>query len=655
MCFLKSHLKHLQYISARLRVFFCVVTLSLPLTVFSQVTTDSLLQQLATARPDSNKVMLLNALSVSYLYMRPQQSLDYAFEADSLSLALGFERGNALSLNSMGAAYWSLGKLELGLQHFILSKELAHRLQDDYLEAKNLGNIGIIYASADNHASAIAHYRKALRLFKDLQHEERIAVTYNNLARSYIEIEQFDSAEWYLELALPIAEANTAALLPILYFKKADLYFRQKKYDEALLYLEKCKSVALQYDEQRSLIRSKQMLAEIRLKEGKVEEAAELAGEAARQAEIASMKELEYQTLATLSKTYAARASFDSAYYYLKLSIAHKDSLQKKEDQQKLNFMNYERQRREIDILTQENKMEQMLGQRARTQVYLLTGLLVLLVMLIVVLYRSRHMKNKANQLLQERNHDVKRQKEDYARQASQLQELNQMKDKLLSIISHDLKSPLNSISGSLDLVKEGLIDQQEFKMFLPELIKNVSYTNNLLDNLLHWARNQLEGSSINQEKINLKYLAYNKTELLRSQAELKNIRLQSEISQPIFVMADDIMIQIVLQNLISNAIKFCKSGDSITISAFQREEEGVLCVADTGMGISKEQQSLLFGRQSFTTRGTANEKGTGLGLILCKEFIDKNMGRIWVDSEPGKGSRFCFALPIFKTDTISA
>ncbi|MBC7400332.1 MAG: PAS domain-containing protein [Mucilaginibacter sp.] len=232
----------------------------------------------------------------------------------------------------------------------------------------------------------------------------------------------------------------------------------------------------------------------------------------------------------------------------------------------------------------------------------------------------------------------------------NKLQELNQLKDRLFSIISHDLRTPLLSLMDILSMTNDGMVTDEEFKSFLPTLSKNIGYTSGLVENLLQWSKSQLEGTAINAIHFDVKD---NITYILSSFGQLatdKGVALQNNIQLATIVYADMDMIQAVLRNLVSNAIKFCREGDKISINAEIRRGIATVWVADTGVGIASESIDKLFGTNNFTTRGTINEQGTGLGLLLCKDFIEKNNGKIWVESKQGEGSQFYFTLPVDKS-----
>ncbi len=234
---------------------------------------------------------------------------------------------------------------------------------------------------------------------------------------------------------------------------------------------------------------------------------------------------------------------------------------------------------------------------------------------------------------------------EKFKKQADELLILNQLKDKMFSIISHDIRSPMASLKGILTIAEDGVLSEEEFKSFLPLLSNNVGYTYDLLDNLLHWSRSQLQGETLNLEEFDLKSLIREKIMLFEKKALEKKIRLEDLVADPTLLLADKNMIRLVLHNLLANAIKFCNVGDVITLSAKPEGEKTLVSVKDTGIGMDTLTMSKLFEFGTITTPGTQGEKGTGLGLILCKDFVEKHNGKIWVESTPGKGSEFFFQL----------
>lgn len=232
----------------------------------------------------------------------------------------------------------------------------------------------------------------------------------------------------------------------------------------------------------------------------------------------------------------------------------------------------------------------------------------------------------------------------------SQLKEMNAQKDKFFSIIAHDLRSPFNSLLGFSELLSEQL-EEKDYSGVdeYARIIQNSAHRAvDLLDNLLQWARSQTGRLEFKPEYHALDSLVEDTISLLSETALKKSIQIRHEIPESLAVFADKSMLSTVLRNLVSNALKFTNTGGAITISVQQNQQHNTIMVSDTGVGIPPERKAGLFQLdQCESTLGTHNEKGTGLGLMLCKEFLEKHGGEIWVESEPSKGSTFSFALPI--------
>jgi two-component system, sensor histidine kinase and response regulator len=230
-----------------------------------------------------------------------------------------------------------------------------------------------------------------------------------------------------------------------------------------------------------------------------------------------------------------------------------------------------------------------------------------------------------------------------------ELNELNATKDKFFSIIAHDLKNPFNTMMGFTELMLDNLKDYsyEKLKEFISILHDTSKQSYALLENLLEWSRSQTGRLQMNVERVDLHDLIEENINLLSNLAAKKKILLNNDIRQGDFVKADINMVHTVIRNLVSNAIKYTREGGSITLDASESNGFYEVSVSDTGVGIKPENLQKLFRIDiTYTTHGTADETGTGLGLILCKEFITKNKGDIWVESEFGKGSTFRFTLP---------
>lgn len=246
-----------------------------------------------------------------------------------------------------------------------------------------------------------------------------------------------------------------------------------------------------------------------------------------------------------------------------------------------------------------------------------------------------------------ERREAIAEQNKQISAQNTELETVNHEKNKLFSIISHDLKSPLDSIRGFLEMLSGNMLDEDERNKIQEELLEQTKYTSDLLMNLMSWAKSQMHGVTVHLAPQNLKTFVEEVAGNKRSIAARKGIKLTYSIKPDIEVVCDKDMMHIVLRNLVNNAIKFTNEGGEVSIKVTTTTDRAFISVQDTGIGIPLEQQADLFTLKTRSTYGTNREKGIGLGLLMCKEFMDYQQGDVWFESTPGKGSTFFVSLPL--------
>ncbi len=258
-----------------------------------------------------------------------------------------------------------------------------------------------------------------------------------------------------------------------------------------------------------------------------------------------------------------------------------------------------------------------------------------------------QRMVNEQTKDLIIKNQEILNKNEEISMQAESLENLNVTKDKIFSIISHDLRGPINQVQQMLNLLEYTYITEGDFKNVLPDLKESVRYTVSLTDNLLHWARNQMEGVQVKPVIFDIHEIMEENFRLFRPLASRKNIMLVNTLENHYQVFADKDMIKLVIRNLVNNAIKFTEANGRVEMGASIHNKFVTAYISDTGKGIPKEDVAKILNKETFTTSGTQGERGVGLGLSLCQEFIERNAGHLYIESEPGKGSKFSFTIPV--------
>jgi two-component system, sensor histidine kinase and response regulator len=232
-------------------------------------------------------------------------------------------------------------------------------------------------------------------------------------------------------------------------------------------------------------------------------------------------------------------------------------------------------------------------------------------------------------------------------KQTLELRELDAVKNKLFSVIGHDLRTPMYALRNMFRNVQQHDIPAHEIKAMIPDVVTDLNYTTGLMENLLQWAKSQMQADAMKPQLLDVSALVNDVMQLLRLQADAKKVYLENKLDHPVYIYADRDMVNLVLRNLLSNAIKFTPEQGRVSIDAYRTSSFVEVVVEDTGTGMSDEALQKINTNSYFTTRGTSNESGTGLGLMLCKEFLAKHGGRMYVESELGKGSTFSFTLPL--------
>ena len=256
---------------------------------------------------------------------------------------------------------------------------------------------------------------------------------------------------------------------------------------------------------------------------------------------------------------------------------------------------------------------------------------------------RSLH---KVNLEVQQRNIEIAEKATQLKTQAAELSELNSLKSKLFSVIAHDLKAPMYALRNLFNDTQKYDVPGEDLKKMLPEVVKDLNYTVGLMENLLQWAKSQMQAEAVKIGTVDVTRLIKEVTQLLRLQAEAKKIYIEPRITTPVFVSADKDMINLVLRNLLSNAIKFTPENGRISVGTNEMSSFVEIYVQDSGTGLSTEALEKINENDFYTTKGTASESGTGLGLMLCKEFLGRNGGQMHIESKVGEGSIFSFTLP---------
>ncbi|MBV8391138.1 MAG: tetratricopeptide repeat-containing sensor histidine kinase [Mucilaginibacter sp.] len=555
-------------------------------------------------------------------------------------------------------------------------------------------NIGMVYFGQGKHAIALDYYYKALFIEIEEHNESAAADIYNNIGDLLQNMKAYPKALDYYSKALKIAR-NTNDLLEIGISTEniGEVLLAQKHYDAATTYLEKALQIAIKQDDKDGISYISADLGLCYANKGQNDRALnyfDTALQIADKYNIAYDKTyalVGFATLYNLQKDY--KKAYTYALYGHKLAIhinniwfranavfelnkalaglgkfkeAHKlsmayialqDSLSNDENIQKITSYNleYEFATKQRKLAEQQKEKDQLYAQKLkqeRTNLIFLSTISLGMIVIAGVYYMGKRRQQKINATLKERNTEVLQQKADLDEQAIKLNDLNHLKDRLIAVLAHDLRAPLSTLRGLFSLLEDDTLTNEQFLDLIPQALKKLEYTSDFLDTLLFWINSQMDNFVGSEKTFPIKDIVANETTTYREQAAAKGITLIDKVSNDIIVAADPNSIRIVLRNLITNAIKFSRENDTITISTNYLDDNNILIsIKDTGIGMPPQQLNKLFKSKVDSGHGTKNESGTGMGLLFCKDLIEKCNGKIWVESKPGLGTEFFFTLPL--------
>lgn len=570
--------------------------------------------------------------------------------------------GISTSLNNIGVVYDELGDYNEALSYYIQALEATQQFNDPEGELTLYNNIGLIYTANELEEKALKSLYKAYQIGVDHNLTEPITYPLHNLGDAYFKFGKYDSALYYFLKSYKVDKSvEDKQGVAINLQSMGKVYLAQKKYDKAKSHLSESLVILTEIGDKFEQTNTLTLLGKLYCQTGKHSEGISNAEKALKFAQESNTKNQIKEAAEILSNIYRKLPNYNKALFYSDLSNIYKDSIYNEFKSKQLVLLELNKKEVENAALLTDNEYkaaimddQQLLIEKQTYAVIFVSLGLVLSFIAVSVLVNSNKDKNLANKKLIRQKEEIEKiireltiLNENINHQKNELQQSNQIKDKLLSIISHDFRSPLNSLEGILDLITQGRISPDEMQLVSKELRVKVNITTSLLDNLLNWAKSQMQGIKTNPDYFDIKELINDTIHLLSIQAEKKDVRIFNRMVDSQEVFADYEMTKLVVRNLISNAIKFTSSGDKIFIKSVLKEGFLMVIIKDTGKGISREDQVKLFTNEAKSTLGTAYEKGTGIGLLLCKDFVEKNGGMISLESEEGEGSTFMFSIPL--------
>ncbi|MCW3786913.1 tetratricopeptide repeat-containing sensor histidine kinase [Plebeiibacterium sediminum] len=666
---------------------------------------DSLREFTASIADPQLQVDNLNKLAYWYGGNNLDSSQYYSSKAAEKAININYRNGQALAYNYKARAYIEQGKFKESIEYFDKATDIYSALQDtamlldcykgmsyvysfssNQIQSLNLSlralkiaqnfndtlslatvynNIGVIYKKLNDFDLALFYFQKSLNYDKlsSTTSSREIAVSYSNIgllkvrngksnearndydelfkllpklnsnylkAHFYLSISEYynslnaiDSSKYYIDLTAELSkQLNIPQIQSKLYKRKGELYFGLKEYDKAIQFIDSCIEISEKADILNHLPEVFQLKAKALATQKKY-----------KAAYVASQESTNPKYLYKAQKVASLLGEFEK-------EEKTKDELERLYLKQAL-----ENKQSELEKTTMRSKIWFAIGT-----IGILSICVITIIFFLIRLRKKNNELHSQHQLINNQKEQLENNIELINLKTESLHKLNATKDKFFSIIAHDLRSPFTAIIGlcnDLALSYYDYNDEERIKHI--KLIEESSEsTFNLLENLLYWANSQQDFIKIQKKDCLLHEIMNDSISAYLGTAQIKNIQVENNINKNEKIYVDVPTIKIVFTNIFNNAIKFTHKGGLINISCCREENKVVICINDNGIGMNKEVMDSLFKIEKDVHRnGTEQEKGTGLGLILCKEFIDKNNGNIWVESEESLGSSFFISLPV--------
>lgn len=599
-------------------------------------TLDSLLQSADEEKADSNRLKTYNRIADYYLDNNPGKAIDYFLKVQELARQLNRKRQLANSYYDIGYCYLNKADYDKSMENYLVSVRLYEELKDSFRLSNALMSIGNLYGQNHNFKKTEEYYDRCQSLIEAMKDSLQLSRILGQKGTLYDQYKQYDSALTYLKQSYRIGLALKNDYAVIYSLNNIGVTYKHQGrtaeslsyFDSVLIMLKKINGSVDEIAAAYNNIAATQAQAK---NYSKATEAFDKSVSLAIGSGSTSIVMENYRNMADMfgdMKNFESQAEYLKKYYHLKDSIFTADNKNQLTEMES----DYQLEKKNTEIVKKDAEVEK---QRSARNFFIIIALAtVLLLAALAFFYRRIRISNR---LLHEKNEQINRQK-------NELQTLNHVKDRLFSIISHDLRNPLVTLRSYLSLVEDSTIPAEKRLLFKNHTMNAVIHTSDMLDNLLTWANMQIKNSSPAIVPLDLAESIQDVVDNVQAQAAQKQIIIQQKIIASV-AAADYNIFTIALRNLLTNAIKYSNNGQTIDISTEKKENHILVTVKDEGIGLSKLQVQQIIADENSSSAGTGGEKGTGLGLFLVKQLLGKINARLLIESEEANGSSFTIEL----------
>jgi signal transduction histidine kinase len=609
--------------------------------VFFLVIVFSIQSSFAQYKREIDSIKNLLEMSKNLLYEDSKKSLEYAKTAENKYLDI---YGDALLADinyRIGTVYYLKAEYASALERFINANDIYLKLNDSIGIITGYTGLGLVEMGIENYEISIEYYEKARKYIKSHNNKNMCVINFN-VGLNYYYLEDYDNALKYIKKSFDQAKANERFDIEMMaYINLANYHLTFKNNDSALIYLNKVENHPSEPNLWNKTYLKKGM-AKYYLAENNLTMAEE---EALASMEIAKKLNLKWEikeNLETLSQIAFLKNDFKNAFLFKQQQQIYNDSINSENRIRKIKYLLYQKKDKENQRLTFDNKTIKSSLITAKTIVIISFVICIISVILLLLYRKNLKSKTKFNEELNNKNKEI-------ISQNSDLEEMISTKTKILSIISHDMKSPLAAIKQVLMMYNDKMLTKEEQDELLKKLLIQVESTIEMLTNLVFWAKKQANGIKVNKVALNPLNSLKNIIKQNKVILDLKeiDIYLKSDGFENTKIIIDPDQFRIICQNIIANSIKYSFNNSKINILFSENNKNLKIHFIDEGVGMTKEKIKEITNKNSNlkSQLGTNDEKGSGLGLVLAQSLLELNNGHLEISSELNKGSEFIIHL----------
>lgn len=609
---------------------------------------------LLNSKKGKDLVDYLNLTATSLRESDHPTTLAMSFKADSIAITLNDLSARSRANENIGWVYYRQSQWQKAFEYASKAYDFALSAKDTLQAARLMNNMGALYYEQQNFPKAIEQFKKGFEYatkVKDLQTQIR---SLNNVALNFTQSGQQDSAMYYARISVSLNEnAGSPYLTSFAHRVIGDVYLAKGQYDSAQAIYNRSLDMARQQGIISFETGILHRLGNAYLLDNKLSQAKEILDYS-----IELCATHGYPTELALSHKYLAKVfeqqgKISEAYKHLNTYLVLNDSINSKANRDRLALLQgmFEQnlQQSELELLKAQNESQSFRLATSRKYIILISIAVALISFLVVWMYFLNRKVSAKNKDLQLQQNKIAEQNKILENQSRELGEINETKNKLFSILGHDLRGPIGQVKSVIDLMISDQLDENEFLELIHVLQKDINSVNFTINNILKWSMSQMDGFTLHPSTFSLKATVDNSITLLNPAIVDKKLTVFNQISGDMMVHTDQDLADVIIRNILNNSIKFSKPGDAVTIFAEKVGKFIELCVMDQGVGMDPALvEKILSDEYSITksTPGTKKEKGSGLGLQLVKEFVKKIGGELFIQSVPNHGTRFCVKIP---------